>query len=80
MTGCSLTGRQREVLALVANGHTNAQIGRRLNVATETVNRHLAVIYKALGALDRANAVALAMCFGDLIRDDILIPKAPLKK
>lgn len=70
----ALTARQREVLAYVANGNTNAQIGRHLSLAPETINRHLAVIYRTLGARDRANAVALALIHGDLTHDDITQP------
>lgn len=70
----ALTARQREVLAYVANGNTNAVIGRHLSLAPETINRHLAIIYKRLGARDRANAVALALLTGDLTHDDITPP------
>ncbi|MFF2852630.1 helix-turn-helix transcriptional regulator [Streptomyces sp. NPDC058001] len=70
----ALTPRQRQVLALVANGHTNAQVGRRLDLSSMTINRHLAEIYRALGAKDRANAVALALLHGDLTREDINTP------
>lgn len=72
----ALTARQREVLALVANGNTNAVIARHLGLAPETINRHLAIIYRALGARDRANAVALALLHGDLTREDIHQPTA----
>jgi DNA-binding CsgD family transcriptional regulator len=70
----ALTARQREVLALVANGNTNRQIGRWLGIDPRTVNRHLAVIYQVLGAHDRAQAVALALRHGDLTQDDIHEP------
>lgn len=61
-----LTARQREVLLLAAAGHTNIQIGRRLGVVPQTVNRHLVETYDALGARDRANAVALAIHHGEI--------------
>jgi DNA-binding CsgD family transcriptional regulator len=61
-----LTARQREVLALVAAGRTAMQIGRTLGIEHTTVNRHLAEIYRALGAHDRAHAVALAIWSGDI--------------
>lgn len=70
----ALTARQRAVLALVANGNTNAQIGRWLGIHPVTVNSHLADIYRSLGAHDRAQAVALALRNGDLTRDDIHEP------
>lgn len=61
-----LTARQRQVLALVAAGRTAVQIGRQLSIEHTTVNRHLAEIYKILGAHDRAHAVALAIWRGDI--------------
>lgn len=74
MTSRALTRRQREVLTHVANGRTNAQIGQLLGLHPRTVDRHLADTYKALGAHDRANAVALALLAGDLDRNDINLP------
>jgi DNA-binding CsgD family transcriptional regulator len=73
----ALTARQRQVLLLAANGNTNAAIGRLLDVHHTTVNRHLAEIYRALGARDRANAVALALRYGDLGIGDIQVPEPP---
>jgi DNA-binding CsgD family transcriptional regulator len=70
----ALTGRERQLLRLVANGNTNATIGRLLNVHPATVNRHLANIYAKLGARDRANAVALALCYGDIGLGDVQLP------
>lgn len=61
-----LTARQRQVLTLAAYGNTNTQIGHLLGVAPQTVNRHLVETYDALGAKDRANAVALAIHHGDI--------------
>jgi DNA-binding NarL/FixJ family response regulator len=70
----SLTARRRHILALVANGHTNAQIGRLLGIHERTVNRHLAEIFHALGARDRAHAVAIALAVGELDRRQIHVP------
>lgn len=71
----TLTARQRQVLTHVANGRTNAQIGHHLGLSPFTINRHLSEIFSALGARDRANAVALALLSGDLTRDDIHPPQ-----
>lgn len=53
-----LTGRQRQVLALVAAGQTNRQIGRHLGTAEGTVRRHLEEAYARLGVNSRTEAVA----------------------
>ncbi len=45
----SLTGREREVLKLVAEGHTNAAVGERLCISTRTVETHRAHAMKKLG-------------------------------
>lgn len=55
-----LTGREAEVLALVADGLSNRQIADRLVVSEHTVHRHLANVYAKLGVSSRAAAVALA--------------------
>jgi DNA-binding CsgD family transcriptional regulator len=52
-----LTPRQRELLLLVAAGHTNAQIARRLGVSEGTVRTHLENIYSKLRVPSRAAAV-----------------------
>ncbi|MEU1919322.1 helix-turn-helix transcriptional regulator [Streptomyces albogriseolus] len=70
----TLTARRRHILALVANGNTNAQIGRLLGIHERTVNRHLAEIFHALDARDRANAVAIALVAGELSPQHIHIP------
>ena len=53
----SLTDRETEVLALVADGLTNRAVARRLGISEATVKTHLAHIYTKLGVLDRATAV-----------------------
>jgi DNA-binding CsgD family transcriptional regulator len=53
-----LTPREREVLRLVAEGLTNAQIARRLWVAQSTVAKHLEQAYFKLGVHSRTAAVA----------------------
>jgi signal transduction histidine kinase/DNA-binding NarL/FixJ family response regulator len=57
----ALTPRERTVLALMAAGHTNSEIGRQLFLATKTVERQLATIVRKLGARNRAHATALAV-------------------
>lgn len=53
-----LTPREREVLALVAEGLNNTEIARRLWVAPSTVAKHLEQAYRKLGVRSRTAAVA----------------------
>lgn len=53
-----LTGREREVLALLASGATNAQLADQLTVAESTVKSHVKHILHKLGAGNRAAAIA----------------------
>ena len=62
----SLTPREREVLALVAEGASAPDIGRRMHLSTGTVKAHLSSLYEKLGVGDRAAAVAEAMRRGML--------------
>ena len=52
-----LTLREREVLGLVAEGLTDAQVARRLELAPATVSKHLRRIYARVGVPNRAAAV-----------------------
>jgi DNA-binding NarL/FixJ family response regulator len=55
-----LTGREREVLRLVAEGQPTKQIARNLSISERTVKFHVNSIFLKLGADNRAQAVALA--------------------
>jgi DNA-binding NarL/FixJ family response regulator len=55
-----LTGRELEVLRLLAAGKTNAAIGSALHLAAKTVDRHVSNIYAKLGVSSRAAATAYA--------------------
>jgi predicted ATPase/DNA-binding CsgD family transcriptional regulator/DNA-binding XRE family transcriptional regulator len=57
----NLTGRQAEVLALLAAGLSNKQIAAELYLSTATVERHLATIYRNLGLGGRVEAARFAM-------------------
>ena len=54
----SLTPREREILDLVAEGNSNAEIAARLWLSTGTVRMHLQHIYEKLGVGNRTAAVA----------------------
>jgi DNA-binding CsgD family transcriptional regulator len=56
----SLTERELDVLALVAQGMTNRQISSRLFISPSTVRTHLEHIYDKLGVRSRAGAVSAA--------------------
>ena len=55
-----LTPRQRELLRLVAAGHTNTQIARHLGISDGTVRTHLEHIYERLHVSSRTAAVTRA--------------------
>jgi predicted ATPase/DNA-binding CsgD family transcriptional regulator len=59
-----LTRREREVLELVAAGHTSKEISSSLGLSVRTVDRHLANIYAKIGARGRAEAIAFALRTG----------------
>lgn len=59
-----LTAREAEVLALVAEGLSNAEIARRLHVSTATVKTHINNLFAKTGVRDRAQAVRYAFHHG----------------
>jgi pimeloyl-ACP methyl ester carboxylesterase/DNA-binding CsgD family transcriptional regulator len=55
-----LTSREREVLELVARGLTNTELSARLKISEKTVRNHVSIILSKLGAVSRAQVVAVA--------------------
>ena len=55
----ALTARQKEILGLVAQGLTNADIARQLFLTEGTVKQHLRATYKMLGVGSRVQAARL---------------------
>jgi DNA-binding NarL/FixJ family response regulator len=60
----SLSAREVQVLALVAKGKTNAEIGGELHISEATVKTHLLRTFNKLGVSDRTAAVTSAMALG----------------
>lgn len=57
----SLTERERQVLGLVADGHTNGVIAERLFISPKTVDKHRSSLMKKLGVHSVAELLALAL-------------------
>ena len=55
-----LTGREREIFRLIANGLSNAEIGRELYISETTVKTHVTHVFQKLNVRDRVQAVVLA--------------------
>ena len=59
-----LTRREKQILNYVADGNTNKQIARILNISEQTIKNHVSAILRKLNANDRAHAVVLAIRHG----------------
>lgn len=59
-----LSAREREVLAFLASGCSNKEIGARLNISEGTVKNHMTQVLGKLGALDRTQAALRARELG----------------
>jgi DNA-binding NarL/FixJ family response regulator len=62
--GVMLTKREREILKLVAEGHSNSQLARMLWVTEQTVKFHLSNIYRKLDVANRTEASRWAQLHG----------------
>jgi two-component system response regulator DesR len=63
-SGANLTEREREVVAHIAQGQTNAEIAKALYLSPHTVKEHTSSIYRKLGVRNRAEAVKAAQRLG----------------
>lgn len=62
-----LTGREQEILSLVAGGNSNKTIASQLGISVRTVKSHVANIMAKLNAMDRTHAVVIALKLGWII-------------
>ena len=61
LAGFGLTQREKEVLALIAEGQSNSEIAENLVVSLSTVKFHVSATLSKLGAKSRTEAVSIAM-------------------
>jgi DNA-binding CsgD family transcriptional regulator len=55
-----LTDRERDVLALICEGHSDAQMGAVLKLSQNTVRNHIASLYRKIGVNRRSAAIIWA--------------------
>ncbi|OEV07853.1 response regulator transcription factor, partial [Streptomyces nanshensis] len=65
-----LTARELQILQGMSCGHSNAEIGRKLYLAENTIKSHARSLFKKLAARDRAHAVGIGYRSGLLERAD----------
>ena len=70
-TAQGLTGREQDVLELLAEGYSNKRIARELGISEKTVKAHVGRVLAKLGVADRTQAALLA------VRHGLLRPGAP---
>jgi len=68
-SGPQLTPREREVLALLAEGLGVAQISKQLYITESTTKTHISKLYEKLGAGNRAQALMTALRLGLITQD-----------
>ena len=60
----SITKREREIVALIAEGHGTKQLAKRLFISEKTIRNHMTVIYSKLGVSDRLELALYAARHG----------------
>ena len=63
-----ISEQQKEILQLIASGHSNKDIARILDIGTNCVKYHLKVIFANLGASTRAEATSIALSRGLILK------------
>lgn len=56
-----LSGRETQILTLIAEGNSNKEIAKILDISEQTIKNHVSAILRKLNANDRAHAVALSL-------------------
>jgi DNA-binding NarL/FixJ family response regulator len=69
-----LTSRQRDVLVLLGEGHSNRDIATRLGLTEGTVKLHVGSVLRALGVSNRTKAAAVAVREGTQNRKPLTVP------
>jgi DNA-binding NarL/FixJ family response regulator len=75
-----LSPRQREILAMVAQGNTNSEIASTLGLSLQTVKNHLTAIMRTVGARRRSQAVMTAARSGWLTIDSDQRQRPPTRR
>jgi two-component system NarL family response regulator len=65
-TATRLSARQRQVVALIAAGHTNRQIAGLLHITLHTVKAHVEAAMEKLDAANRGHAALIALQRGEI--------------
>jgi two-component system response regulator DegU len=71
-----LTARETQILSYIAEGNSNKQIARILQISEQTIKNHVSAILRKLNANDRAHAVVLAIRHGWISADERPEPAA----
>jgi ATP/maltotriose-dependent transcriptional regulator MalT len=66
INGSELSWRELDVLALIAQGCSNSEIGEQLALSPETIKTHVRRIIARLNARNRAHAVAIGIALGSI--------------
>jgi len=72
-----LTGREAEVVRMLARGLQTKQIARALGISAKTADHHIQNAYRKLGVSTRAGATLFAMEHGLMAWGELPIPRAP---
>ncbi len=65
-----LTARERQILVLISQGHSNRSVARELGISEKTVKNHLSALFTKAGVSDRTQAVVLGIRSGIVSLDE----------